>query len=86
VSAETSASWTEAALALRTGDTVAAEAALRRLAETDNAGTRDSAQLTLAQLHLSHGRAVEARGLLERLSRNGATPFIRRRASELLGR
>jgi hypothetical protein len=83
---ELGASWTEAAQALSKNDAVRAEAALERLGHADSAATRDSARLSLAQLWLSQGRNTRARRLLGELSASGATPFIRRRASELLAR
>lgn len=77
-------SWTEAARALQGDDPVRAEGALRRLGQSDNAVTRDSARLSLAQLWLSQGRNDEATRTLRDLAANGATPFIQRRARELL--
>jgi hypothetical protein len=86
VEEQAQSSWTRAAEALRNGDTAQAETALIELSNTESVGTRDSARLTLAQVYLSQGREAEARALLTRLSEGGATPFVRRRASELLGR
>jgi hypothetical protein len=83
--AQTAASWSEVAEALRAGEQPRAEAALQRLAQGTDAKTRDSARLALAQLWLSQGRRDEARGVLRALSEAGSTAFIRRRAAELLG-
>jgi hypothetical protein len=83
---ELEASWIEAARALREHQSVRAEAALSRLGQSDDVATRDSARLSLAQLWLSEGKRDAAEQILRELASTGATPFVRRRAQELLPR
>lgn len=83
---ELEASWIEAAQALRENHAARAEAALGRLGQSDDVATRDSARLSLAQLWLSEGKRDAAEQILRELSTKGATPFVRRRAQELLPR
>lgn len=76
--------WTRAAEALRLGDTARAAFELNRLEHSGDSATRDAARLSRAQLAVAEGRGAEVRGLLEALTRS-ETPFVRRRAAELLG-
>lgn len=79
-----SANWSAVAEAMRRGDHGRAQIALERLIQGSTGGTRQSAQLTLAQLWLAQGRTSEARAVLQQLAASGATEFIRHRAAELL--
>ena len=78
-----SGAWARVAQALRDHDSAKAEKALDELARSTDQKTRDAAELARAQLRVAEGRGT-ARGTLERLAASGATPAIRRRASELL--
>lgn len=79
-----SSSWIRAAEAMREGDAVAAERELQALSRSASTETRDAAELTLAQLWLTHGPRARALPVLARLSHEGATARIRRRAAELI--
>jgi hypothetical protein len=76
--------WSHARDALQKNDLPAAEKALGELMHAGDAFSRDSAALSLAELHLKQGRQSQARPLLERLSREGQTTAIRARARALL--
>ncbi len=78
--------WRRAAEAMREGDDAEAERALGDLTRSSSVANRDAAALALAQLHLAAGRIEQARPELERLSRDGSTRLVRRRARELLRR
>lgn len=77
-------SWIRAAEAMRKGDAAAAERELQALSRSASTETRDAAELTLAQLWLTHGPRARALPVLTRLSHEGATARIRRRAAELI--
>jgi hypothetical protein len=83
-SAPEAGTWTRAAEALRLGDTARATRELRRLEQSSDSVTRDAARLSRAQLAVAEGRGVEVRGMLLDLTQS-ETPFVRRRAVELLG-
>jgi hypothetical protein len=83
-SARTAEHWSEAATALRQGDSARADKALSELANSRDAATRDAASLALAELWISQGKTAKARPTLETLAKRGATPLIRSRARELL--
>jgi hypothetical protein len=76
--------WTRVTDALRRNDTASAEQALGALTLSSDAGARDSARLTLAELWLHSGRSAQARPVLRELSQHGATPVVRARAATLL--
>jgi len=78
--------WARAAEALRRDDFAAADQAFADLERAGDGLTRDAARLARAQLWIAHGRGVAARAILEDLSTNGATPLVRQRAAEFLGR
>jgi uncharacterized protein HemY len=80
----TGAAWTHVAEALAAKDYDRAEAALKGLAESGDPATRDAASLSRAELWIARGSGRAARPDVERLSREGRTPLIRRRAAELL--
>jgi hypothetical protein len=82
----TGAAWTHVAEALAAKDYDRAEAALKSLAESGDPATRDAASLSRAELWIARGFGRAARPDVERLSREGRTPLIRRRAAELLSR
>lgn len=75
--------WSEAADALKRNDRPRAERALAALADSRDAVTRDSAELTLIELWMKSGQAQRGRATLARLSTSGATPAIRARARKL---
>jgi hypothetical protein len=77
--------WARAAAAIRRGDEAAASVAFRELERSPDASTRDAAALAWAQLEIGAGRRERALAVLARLARNGATPFVRGRAQEILG-
>lgn len=83
-SAQVAETWSEAATALRQGDTQRANKALDELSRSRDAATRDAARLALAELWMSQQQADKAQPLLRELAAKGATPLIRRRAKELL--
>lgn len=76
--------WADAAESLRNEDTEGAERALQALVLSKDKATRDQASLGVAQLRLSQGRSIEAKEILERLTRESDSVFIRGRATELL--
>lgn len=76
--------WTQAAEALRRGDSVAAGRALSELSRSDDAATRDAALLAQAELDLGTGDAARGRAVLSGLAERGATPFVRQRAQQIL--
>lgn len=78
--------WKDAADALKDGNSARAERAFQGLSGSGDARTRDSARLALCELWLEQGQEGRARAELRRLSQQGATPLVRRRASELLAR
>jgi len=78
--------WKDAADALKAGNSPRAERAFQELSGSGDTRTRDSARLALCELWLEQGQESRARVELLRLSQQGATPLVRRRASELLGR
>jgi hypothetical protein len=78
--------WERAALALREDDFEGADRAFDELAHSANPATRDAARLARVQLWMSRGREREVRSVLEQLAQTGATPLVRRRATELLYR
>jgi hypothetical protein len=82
----TGAAWTQVAEALAAQDYDRAEAALKGLAEAGDPATRDAASLSRAELWIARGSGGAVRHDVERLSREGRTPLIRRRAAELLSR
>ena len=77
-------SWQKVARAMRDGAYARAEGALAELARSPEARVRQAAELTLAQLWLRQGRVEQARPVLERLAKGGATDLLRERAAELL--
>ena len=81
---EPSGAWTRAASALRVGDQARAMEALTELSYSNDASTRDAALLSRAQLDLAAGRRANAIPALQSLASTGATPFVRRRASDIL--
>jgi len=78
--------WERAAAALREDDFEGADRAFDELAHSGNPATRDAARLARVQLWMSRGREREVRSVLEQLAQTGATPLVRRRATELLYR
>lgn len=76
--------WQTAAEALRMGDVSRAEAALAKLEKSENTFERQAAEMARAQLLVSHGRANEVEGVLERLSIDGRSELIRTQAATLL--
>jgi hypothetical protein len=78
--------WERAATALREDDFEGADRAFDELAHSTNPSTRDAARLARVQLWMSRGREREVRPVLEQLAQTGATPLVRRRATELLYR
>jgi hypothetical protein len=78
--------WARAAEALRREDFAAADQAFGDLERGGDGPTRDAARLARAQLWIAHGRGAAARAVLEDLSTTGATPLVRQRAAECLGR
>lgn len=81
-----SAAWARAAAALRQGDTAAAQRALDDVMALGDASERDAAALLQSQLWVQSGRSEQAAPRLRELAESGATPSIRRQASELLRR
>lgn len=79
-----SEAWSKAAVALKLGDQVAAQDALRELARSEDAETRSAALLTRAELDLVNGEEERARAVLSALAERGATPFVRQRARQIL--
>jgi hypothetical protein len=86
VAREELSAWRRAAQAMRQGDEAEAQRALGELTRSSSAANRDAAALALAQLRMASGQDALARPELERLSREGATELVRRRARELLRR
>ena len=81
----TSASeWQRAAAALQSGNLSAAEAALTKLAQSDDPSDRQAAELARAQLLVDRGRVAEATPTLQRLAREGGSAVIRSQAASLL--
>lgn len=78
------AKWADVAKSLRSKNYDKAQRSLGELAQSGDAVERDTARLSLAQLWLQQGKTSEARQLLRELSVSGASPFIRKRAGELL--
>jgi hypothetical protein len=78
--------WARAAAALREDDFESADRAFNELTHATDPMTRDAARLARAQLWMSRGRESEVRPVLEQLAQSGATPLVRRRATELLYR
>jgi hypothetical protein len=78
------AKWADVAKSLRSKDYDRAQHSLNELSQSGDAVERDTARLSLAQLWLQQGKTVQARQLLRELSASGASPFIRKRAGELL--
>jgi hypothetical protein len=78
--------WARAAAALREDDFEGADRAFGELTQATEPMTRDAARLARAQLWMSRGREQEVRPVLEQLAQSGATPLVRRRATELLYR
>jgi hypothetical protein len=78
--------WGRAAAALREDDFEGADGAFAELTHSSDPSTRDAARLARAQLWISRGREREVRPVLEQLAQSGATPLVRRRATELLYR
>lgn len=78
--------WQRTNEALRRDDVDAADRALGDLEKAHDPATRDAARLTRAQLAMAHGQGEAARAALEDLRDNGATPLVRQRAAECLGR
>jgi hypothetical protein len=78
--------WARVAQALAVGDFTTADAALRALSESGEASARDAAALSRAELWMARGNGALVTSTLERLAETGQTPFIRRRAAELLAR
>jgi hypothetical protein len=78
------AKWADVAKSLRSKNYDKAQKSLGELSQSGDAVERDTARLSLAQLWLQQGKTVQARQLLRELSASGASPFIRRRAGELL--
>lgn len=76
--------WSRAAAALRDGDRQRAQLALAELAKSPDARTRDAALLAQAELDLGGGAAESARAVLANLATNGATPYVRERARQIL--
>ena len=83
-SPSTGAGWTHVAEALAAKDFDRAEASLKGLAESGDLATRDAASLSRAELWIARVHGAAVRQDVERLSREGRTPLIRRRAAELL--
>jgi hypothetical protein len=78
--------WERAATALREDDFEGADRAFDELSHSGIPSTRDAARLARVQLWISRGREREVRPVLEQLAQTGATPLVRRRATELLYR
>jgi len=80
------ASWADARDALRREDLPHAEQVLRDLSRSGDSFSRDSAALSLAELHTKQRRPEKAHPILTRLARDGHTAHIRERAEALLQR
>jgi hypothetical protein len=78
------AKWADVAKSLRSKNYDRAQRSLNELSQSGDAAERDTARLSLAQLWLQQGKTAQARQLLRELSASGASPFIRKRAGELL--
>lgn len=78
------AKWADVAKSLRSKNYDKAQRSLGELSQSGDAVERDTARLSLAQLWLQQGKTAQARQLLRELSVSGASPFIRKRAGELL--
>ncbi len=78
------AKWADVAKSLRSKNYDRAQRSLNELSQSGDAVERDTARLSLAQLWLQQGKTTQARQLLRELSASGASPFIRKRAGELL--
>ena len=79
-----SGAWARAAAALREGNHQGAQQALGELSRSPDTRTRDAALLAQAELDLGGGAAPQARAVLTNLAANGATPYIRERARQIL--
>jgi hypothetical protein len=78
------AKWAAVAKSLRSKNYERAQRSLNELSQSGDAVERDTARLSLAQLWLQQGKTAQAQKLLRDLSASGASPFIRKRAGELL--
>ncbi|HVJ17874.1 MAG TPA: hypothetical protein VM686_20775 [Polyangiaceae bacterium] len=78
------AKWADVAKSLRSKNYDRAQRSLNELSQSGDAVERDTARLSLAQLWLQQGKTAQARQLLRELSASGSSPFIRKRAGELL--
>jgi hypothetical protein len=76
--------WAQAAEALKRGDHSTAQQALSELSRSEDATTRDAALLAQAELDLGTGNAARARAVLGELAERGATPFVQKRARQIL--
>jgi hypothetical protein len=83
-SGEGAEAWAKAAAALKLGDRSTAQDALRELARSDDEETRAAALLARAELDLVTGEEARARAVLSALAERGATPFVRKRARQIL--
>jgi hypothetical protein len=78
--------WARVAQALAIRDFERADEALRALAESPDVTTRDAASLSRAEIWIARGSGAAVAGTVQRLAQSGNTPYIRRRATELLAR
>ncbi len=84
VQSQLDGAWSRAASALRRGDDIGATAALSEISNSNDPSARDAALLAQAQLDLAAGRQAKAMPVLNQLSQNGTTAFVRQRAREIL--
>jgi hypothetical protein len=78
--------WARVAQALALRDFDRADEALRALQSSSDVITRDAASLSRAEIWIARGSGSSVAATVQRLARSGSTPFIRRRATELLTR
>ncbi|MDF3067430.1 MAG: hypothetical protein K0R38_3031 [Polyangiaceae bacterium] len=83
-SSEAVSEWGRVGQALASGDEAGALSALGKLSESDDARTRDKADLGRAQLLMAHGKRDQACALARSLTRRRAGGHIERQASMLL--
>jgi hypothetical protein len=72
--------WGRVGRALARGDDESALSALRQLSDSDDASTRDKADLGRAQLFMAHGQSEQACAILRSLLQRGVEARIERQA------